>query len=115
MTLHNPRVGDTHRGLYLGFLKCFHADLSKPPDKPGGVAGHGTMDVELAISRDTISWQRVAANTPFLPVGPPGAFDSRMIGGGVVMAEQGDKLHFCYEGFDLDHGELGVRGQAGHM
>ena len=38
-----------------------------------------TVDVQLATSRDGISWQRAGGRNPFLRLGPPDAGDSRMI------------------------------------
>jgi hypothetical protein len=115
MTPHDRRVGATYRGLYLGFLQCFHTDLAVEPKK--GVVGCGSVDVELAVSRDTISWQRVAAGTPFLPLGPQGAFDARMVFMH-SMVEKCDRLCFYYAGYDLGHGDYGDRsdpsGKIGH-
>ena len=58
------------------------------------------MDVELAISRDGLHWQRPFRSQPFfLPRGPEGAFDSGSIlsNGAPIFLE--DEFRFYYGGY----------------
>jgi hypothetical protein len=59
----------------------------------------GIMDVELAISRDGLRWQRPFRSPFFLPRGPEGAFDSGSIlsNGAPIFLE--DEFRFYYGGY----------------
>ena len=50
-----------YEGVYIGLVQVFHAT---PEDS--------TLDVQLAISRDTIHFTRVGGRKPFITVGSPG-------------------------------------------
>jgi hypothetical protein len=100
------RLDHPYHGLYLGFLWCFHTDLEGKRNPVNNVAMSGTIDVELAVSRDSVHWQRVAPGTPFLGLGPVGAFDSGMVFL-CSMVEYRDRLYFYYDGWDREHGDLG--------
>ena len=58
-----------------------------------------TVDVQLATSRDGISWQRAGGRNPFLRLGPPDAGDSRMIYAFTQPVQVGDELWIYYGGF----------------
>ena len=64
-----------------------------------------TLDIHLAVSRDTEHWTWPDRQTPFIPLGKPGEFDS----GSLYMAngclEVGDELWFYYSGSPLKHEE----------
>jgi len=100
------RLAHSYHGLYLGFLWRFHTDLQGKHNPANNVAMSGTIDVELAVSRDSVHWQRVAPGTPFLGLGPVGAFDSGMVFL-CSMVEYRDRLYFYYDGWDREHGDLG--------
>ncbi len=94
-------AGDRYNGLYLGYITAYHTDptwhlLSD------GVRMEGTLDVYLAVSRDTIHWTRVKPDRPFFPTGGEGAWDSGMI---VYWSDVvcGDKLLFYYGGWNKTH------------
>ena len=78
----------------------------------------GTIDVALAISRDTVVWEELNEAAPFLPLGPNGAFDLGMILVG-AMGEFRDRLYFFYSGWNAEHGvfvgepEVEARAQVG--
>lgn len=57
-----------YEDLYLGFIIMHYAD---------GI--DDTIDIQMAVSRDLESWQRVGNRKPFLPIGPEGEWDSQMI------------------------------------
>ena len=60
--MHVTKIG----GLYLGFLhRLKHVE--------------NTMEIVLAYSRDLTNWERVVPDTPFIPVGPAGAWDQGMV------------------------------------
>jgi hypothetical protein len=83
----------TDGGLHTLMLYAFHTDLSEPylieePDQYWGPEGggraiparvEGTVDTQLAVSRDTVSWTRW--REPFLERGEPGAWDWGMVYG----------------------------------
>ncbi len=114
MKMHDPRIEAAYHGFYLGFLHCFHANLEVKTANL--VANSGSVDVELAVSRDTLAWERVAKGAPFLPLGRRGAFDSGMVFLYSMVARD-DKLYFYYAGYDRDHAAYGSRtappGKAG--
>ena len=52
---------DLYEGLYLGMPWIYREGVD------------GTIDTQLAVSRDGIRWQRVGARETFLPLGRPGS------------------------------------------
>ena len=66
-------------------------------EKMGGFPD--TVDVQLATSRDGITWQRAGERQPFLRLGPPDAGDSRMIYAFTQPVPVGDELWIYYGGF----------------
>jgi hypothetical protein len=61
-----------------------------------------TIQVQLAVSRDGTHFSRV--RDPFwLPVGAPGAFDSRLLYQAPGVVRDGDNLYVYYAGFDYPH------------
>lgn len=77
-----------YEGIYIGLVQVFHAT---PEDS--------TLDVQLAVSRDTIHFTRVGDRGLFLALGPIGSWDrfnlSLANNDPIVM---GDQLRFYYSG-----------------
>jgi len=99
--------------FFLGLLHCFRTDPNGKRNPGNQTAMSGPIDIELAFSRDTVTWQRLEGE-PFLPTGPAGSFDAGMI---LLnsMVEYGDRLLFYYGGADFDHGEfVGQPSKEGH-
>ena len=81
-----------YEGLYLGLAQRY---ISKP--------GTGTIDIQLAISRDGIHFERPFRD-PFIPLGEIGSWDRFMIhpmSGPPLVNE--DQLHFYYGGRNYRH------------
>ncbi|MBI83852.1 MAG: hypothetical protein CMJ81_11690 [Planctomycetaceae bacterium] len=94
-----------YEGLYLGQLLAYHTY----PEEPH-VRIFGNIDVQLAVSRDGISWERVADREPFMPNGPPGSMDAGEIyvANAPVMVD--DELWFYYSPCPVEHGPTGRSG-----
>ena len=81
-----------YANLYLGYLMMYHVGAGR------------TVDVELAWSHDSITWQRVAPGQAFLPLGEKGSYDS-----GCIYAQAGPpvvqdgKLQIYYGGSPTVH------------
>jgi hypothetical protein len=102
-----------YQGLYVGIPNTFHAgwpDHDGPvPDSELGEGEEGTpatLDIELAWSRDLVTWSRPPAEgrAALIPFGRPGEFDCGCIMG-VANAPVvvGDELWFYYGGWDNPH------------
>ena len=77
-----------HEGIYVGLVQVFHAT---PED--------GTLDVQLAVSRDSIHFARVGDRGTFLPLGAIGSWDRfnlSLANNDPIVA--GDELRFYYSG-----------------
>jgi len=77
-----------YEGIYIGLVQVFHAT---PDDS--------TLDIQLAVSRDTIHFTRVGDRGLFLPVGPVGSWDRfnlSLANNDPIVA--GDELRFYYSG-----------------
>lgn len=94
-----------YEDLYIGQLEAYHT----PPEEPH-IRFFGTIDIQLAASRDGIRWERIGDRKPFVPNGPPGSIDS----GEVYMANApvrvGDELWFYYSPSATEHGPTGRSG-----
>jgi hypothetical protein len=53
-----------YEGIYIGLVQVFHAT----PD-------NSTLDIQLAVSRDSVHFVRVRDSQPFLALGPIGSWD----------------------------------------
>ena len=89
--------------LFMGLLWTYHSSHG-PGNEPPNPRQYGTIDVELAVSRDGVRWQRVAPSETFIPTGKRDVdWDW-----GMLLTTQpvrfGDKIFFYYEGWDGDHG-----------
>jgi hypothetical protein len=85
-----------YEGLYIGLIQMYHA-----------FPGDNTLDIQLAVSRDAIRWQRVGNREAFLPLGGIGEWDrfNQSLASSPVMA--GDDLRFYYGGRTWRHPILG--------
>ena len=63
-----------YEGLYLGMAWAYHTPPEEPPTRM-----QGTIDVQLASSRDGIDWQRTCDRATFIPLGPRGSIDQAQI------------------------------------
>lgn len=83
-----------YEGLYIGLVQVFHAT---PDDS--------TLDVQLAISRDSIHFTRVADRGVFIPLGAVGTWDrfNLSLANNDPIAV-GDELRFYYGGRMYRHG-----------
>jgi hypothetical protein len=83
-----------YEGIYIGLVQVFHAT----PD-------NSTLDVQLAVSRDSIRFSRVGDRGVFLPVGPVGTWDRfnlSLANNDPIPAR--DELRFYYGGRMYRHG-----------
>ncbi len=107
------RANRTDGGLHLIMLHVFSTDPAEPYAQPmaGSYWGEdapsatpirtdGFIDSQLAVSRDTVSWQRY--RQPFLPRGAAGAWDWGMLYADAPIRHQ-DKLWIFYQGNNLTH------------
>jgi hypothetical protein len=67
--------------------------------------GPQTIDIRLAVSRDGINWTWPERDTPFIPLGEAGAFDSGSLYMGQGILRVGDALFQYYGGSRLNHAE----------
>ncbi len=79
-----------YEGLWLGFLCVAHWD-------------RGVLDIQLAHSRDGLTWERLPDRQPLFPLGEEGAFDSHRISLGTPLLRGRDRLMFYYSGCDGSH------------
>ncbi len=70
----------------------------------------GSMDIELAISRDGINFQRPFRKPFYLPRGAPGAFDSACVFTNTTPIVLDDEIRFYYGGYSG-----GATGDAEHV
>ena len=94
-----------YHDLYIGQLLAYHT----PPEEPQ-IRFMGTIDVQLAVSRDGIEWRRAGGRKPFIPNGPPGSLDAGEIymARGPVVVD--DELWFYYSVCAVEHGITGRSG-----
>lgn len=77
-----------YEGIYIGLVQVFHAT---PDDS--------TLDVQLAVSRDSIHFERISDRSPFVPLGPVGSWDRfnlSLANNEPILT--GDELRFYYGG-----------------
>ena len=63
----------------------------------------GQLWVQLATSRDNVNWRRAGHREPFIPLGPPGSFESNQVAVGVPPVIKNDQIHIYYHGTDQLH------------
>ena len=91
-----------YEGLYLGLLCVYHANSEEPQ-----IRFYGDVDIQLAVSRDGIAWERAGDRKPFIPNGPPGSIDTGEIYTALAPVVMGDELWFYYSASHADHGAVG--------
>jgi len=79
-----------YESVYLGLLRSYK------------LPGEQTIDIQLTISHDNLSWNRVANMATFLPLGPSGSWDDGMIFT-VPPIVRGDTIEIFYGGWDGAH------------
>ncbi len=89
--------------LYLCFLHVFHTD---PKESGAAARQHGTIDIQLATSRDGVDWERAVDRQVFLPLGAKGSFDDSMVFFVGPPVEHQGKLLFYYAGYNGEHGSV---------
>jgi hypothetical protein len=83
-----------YEGIYIGLVQVFHAT---PDDS--------TLDVQLAVSRDSLQFTRVGGRHTFIPVGPIGSWDRfnlSLANNEPIIV--GNELRFYYGGRMYRHG-----------
>jgi len=88
-----------YQGYYIGQNYVLYADPSE-----GRSRSKGLMDVQLAVSRDGITWTRLGGQCPFIARGPA-AFEMGMVGPNAGLVEKDGKLWFYYNGWTGEHRE----------
>lgn len=83
---------DLYEGLYLGMPWIYREGVD------------GTIDTQLAVSRDGIRWQRVGARETFLPLGAPGSPEDGMARVGKRFIVRGDHVYLFYGAVQGPHG-----------
>lgn len=91
-----------YEGLYIGLLYVYHAE---PEEKQ--IRFYGPVDIQLAVSRDGIAWERAGDRVPFIPNGPVGSIDMGEIYAALAPVVMGEELWFYYSASTADHGDVG--------
>jgi hypothetical protein len=82
-----------YEGIYIGLVQVFH---NHPDDC--------TLDIQLAVSRDTKTFERVGDRAPFVPLGGVGEWDRFNLSlANNPPIEVGDDLRFYYGGRTYRH------------
>jgi len=86
-----------YESVYLGLVQVFYNQSNTC-----------YLDVQLAVSHDTINFTRVGDRSPFIPVGPVGSWDrfNNSIANNPPITV-GDELHFYYSGRTYRHSPYG--------
>jgi hypothetical protein len=84
--------------VYLAMLSAFYHWRAE-----GEKSWPDTADVQLAVSRDGRSFQRLGGRKPFLRLGPEGSFYSRWLWALPEPIRMGDELWIYYVGSNEDH------------
>ena len=81
-----------YEGLYIGLIQMYHA-----------FPGDNTLDIQLAVSRDAVSWQRVGNREAFIPLGDVGTWDrfNQSLASSPVMVD--DEIRIYYGGRTWRH------------
>ena len=96
-----------YEGLYLGLPWGYYTYAEEPHGRMGG-----TMDVQLAVSRDGVKWSRAGDRQSFIPIGPRGSLDQGMVACAKEPVRVGDELWFYCSGSDGDHGSRHRNGRG---
>ncbi len=74
------------------------------PDPPAGqYANDGLLDIQLAVSRTGVKFQRLSRE-PYVPLSPEAAKDSKCLYMAVGMVRRGDYIYQYYAGYEITHG-----------
>ena len=92
-------------GLYIGLLHVYHTN----PEEPH-IRFYGTIDIQLAVSRDGVRWERVCDRAGFMENGPAGSDDAGEIYMANAPVEVEDELWFYYSPCGVEHGPTGRSG-----
>ncbi|HEY3412093.1 MAG TPA: hypothetical protein VGM51_03440 [Armatimonadota bacterium] len=99
-----------YQGLYVGIPWIYHArwikygKYTKPEVMYEAQEGSArTVDVQLAWSHDLLQWTRTPDRAPFIPLGPEGSWDSKMVYTARAPVLVGDRLFFYFSGYDTIH------------
>jgi hypothetical protein len=90
---------------YVGLLWAYHTRPEEPKQRT-----FGTIDVQLASSRDGINWDRAGDRKPFIPNGPPGSIDAGEIYTARAPVVVDNELWFYYSPGNMEHGVTGRSG-----
>ncbi len=92
----------TPYGAYrLGQISMYNTFDFKSDPNPNKMAG--TMDIQLAYSRDGHCWHRSDQRTPIVPFGEKGEWDSGCVTPSSTLMYRPDGIRFYYSGWALDH------------
>jgi hypothetical protein len=91
--------------VYLMFPAAYHH--TPPPPQ-----NDGPLDVQIAFSRDGITWLR-PDRTPIIRRGFDGQWDSGALYAGYGLSRHGDELSLYYSAYDVTHGAYVKRGYLG--
>ncbi len=85
-----------YEGIYIGLIQMYHA-----------FPGDNTLDIQLAVSRDALRWQRVGDRGVFLPLGGVGEWDrfNQSLASSPVMVD--DEIRIYYGGRPWRHPACG--------
>ena len=86
--------------MLTGLLYVLYGD----PDEPV-IRKKGFMDVQLAASRDGITWRRIGGHRPLIPRGGRGSFDAGMVGPNNGLVERDGRIWLYYNGWTGEHRE----------
>jgi len=83
-----------YQGVYIGLVQMFH----NYPER-------AWLDIQLAVSRDSINFARLSDRAPFIPVGGVGVWDrfNNSLANNPPL-QVGDELRFYYGGRNYTHG-----------
>ncbi len=87
----------TYEGLYIGMPSLFNHF------GPAWGNQAGQCNVELTVSRDLLTWERVCDRAIFIPVGPREHFDAGFVWACAYPQIHGDEIWFYYSGLPTAH------------
>lgn len=108
-----------YQGMYIGLPWIYNARWFKYghyTDKRMGEVEKDspcTMDVQLAWSWDLVNWTRPPRRDQFIPRGPEGAFDDKMIYTARAPVQVGNRLYFYYGGWTEPHNNRKAKAAIG--
>ena len=94
-----------YESMLLGLLQVFKCT-------DGDASSDGTIDVQLASSRDGRHWHRVGDRSPIVERGPEGAWDWGIVENGNALVTDGDVVRTYFTGYNSRHGNHGIPKQG---